>query len=644
MQTVTFYSYKGGTGRTLLLANVAMLSARMGWKVVVVDVDLEAPGLTYKLLPNDPHPRNAGLVGWLHDRFATGKPAPSICDSIIDIPVEHPFEEGGWLKLMPAGRNPSPSYFQDLVNLRLEQRITDGEGVDAFIDLQDQIRDDLAPDVLMLDARTGISATNLVTTRALADDVVALTLDSPEQLEGTRAVLRSLTPLTSLRTGEPLCLHLVVARVAERAADVSPYALADDEVKQAERVQQFMSAPAEPLRATIDLDRVDLLHTEPALASGEFLTLARARILDATALHVDYIRIAERVLGDAIRSRAAEVIAATADPSERETLAQFFAQADRASLARRRLPVGDDWLMLHYPVVGERIRLLEGLIERAPSLRPYLDRALLDLASELMSKGQAADAADAVEQTLDLPSAAGASPAFRGALASSLEQLARDMLEAEEHRGARVAARRAVALRRLAEAESPVHRAPLHSALAILAAALEAAGDHDGAQAALQESKDVHTTLAGAQVQRLERLSERSPSLRPNLARAHLERAADLISTGRREDAARSLERASQIFDELAQGQAISNDARASALGDLAESWSRLSEHGHAVDAAGRAVALRRSTFDVEPKTGAAGLASSLRVLAAVLRSAGDPEGAAAAAAESTRIYRRLLA
>ena len=41
----TFYSYKGGTGRTMALANVAALLARWGHSVLVVDWDLEAPGL-----------------------------------------------------------------------------------------------------------------------------------------------------------------------------------------------------------------------------------------------------------------------------------------------------------------------------------------------------------------------------------------------------------------------------------------------------------------------------------------------------------------------------------------------------------------------------------------------------------------------
>ena len=44
-QVITFYSYKGGTGRTMALANVAWIIASSGKRVLVVDWDLESPGL-----------------------------------------------------------------------------------------------------------------------------------------------------------------------------------------------------------------------------------------------------------------------------------------------------------------------------------------------------------------------------------------------------------------------------------------------------------------------------------------------------------------------------------------------------------------------------------------------------------------------
>jgi hypothetical protein len=44
-QIVTFYSFKGGTGRTMALANVAWILAANGKRVLIADWDLESPGL-----------------------------------------------------------------------------------------------------------------------------------------------------------------------------------------------------------------------------------------------------------------------------------------------------------------------------------------------------------------------------------------------------------------------------------------------------------------------------------------------------------------------------------------------------------------------------------------------------------------------
>src|ERR1700689_748786 len=48
---ITFYSYKGGIGRTMALANVAWILAANGYRVLVADWDLESPGLHRFLYP-----------------------------------------------------------------------------------------------------------------------------------------------------------------------------------------------------------------------------------------------------------------------------------------------------------------------------------------------------------------------------------------------------------------------------------------------------------------------------------------------------------------------------------------------------------------------------------------------------------------
>src|SRR4051812_3785688 len=61
---VTFYSYKGGTGRSMALANVAWILAANGKRVAVIDWDLEAPGLHRYLHPylRDPELRDSSGV------------------------------------------------------------------------------------------------------------------------------------------------------------------------------------------------------------------------------------------------------------------------------------------------------------------------------------------------------------------------------------------------------------------------------------------------------------------------------------------------------------------------------------------------------------------------------------------------------
>jgi MinD-like ATPase involved in chromosome partitioning or flagellar assembly len=65
---VTFYSFKGGVGRTTLLASTALQLATEGRRVVVVDLDVEAPGVSTLLGAT----ARRGVVDFLVDHYATG--------------------------------------------------------------------------------------------------------------------------------------------------------------------------------------------------------------------------------------------------------------------------------------------------------------------------------------------------------------------------------------------------------------------------------------------------------------------------------------------------------------------------------------------------------------------------------------------
>src|SRR5689334_21505165 len=77
-QIVTFYSYKGGTGRTMAVANVAWIMASAGLRVLVVDWDLDSPGLHRYLHPfllDKDLKSSAGLIEMICD-FAAATMEP----------------------------------------------------------------------------------------------------------------------------------------------------------------------------------------------------------------------------------------------------------------------------------------------------------------------------------------------------------------------------------------------------------------------------------------------------------------------------------------------------------------------------------------------------------------------------------------
>ncbi len=52
----TFYSFKGGVGRSMALANVGEYLSSRGARILLIDWDLEAPGLeSFFFAPESPH-------------------------------------------------------------------------------------------------------------------------------------------------------------------------------------------------------------------------------------------------------------------------------------------------------------------------------------------------------------------------------------------------------------------------------------------------------------------------------------------------------------------------------------------------------------------------------------------------------------
>lgn len=325
MRVITFYSYKGGTGRTLLAANIAVLASRLGMRVVAVDLDLEAPGLSYKLF--DRPPISEGVLGWMESYESKGR--SRIHNLLHEVPLASPFVEGGSLQLLPAGPPPSLGYLRSMQNLQRDSSLNEHRAVDALLALRDAIEDEYDPELLLIDARTGITTTNMITNRVLADEVVALTLNTPEQLEGTKIVLQSLAPLERLNEPSPIGLNVVVSRIKGRRAVAGSYEWNKAEIEIIDRVSRFFREPTYPISSTLSDFKMSLLHNDSAVANNEFLTMSGNDSVNSTALHIDYLNIARGLLGETYDSLIDTAVNIPRNSKKRAQVALFFAKDEK---------------------------------------------------------------------------------------------------------------------------------------------------------------------------------------------------------------------------------------------------------------------------------------------------------------------------
>lgn len=188
MYVVTFYSYKGGVGRTMALVNIAALLAQAGKRVLAVDFDLEAPGLS-SYEPFRCAGTHNGLVEYVTDYLETGR-APIAADYIVEKSVGN----GASVWLMPAGRHTDPGYAAKFSAINWQSLYADHEGFLLFEDLKQQWAefDDQGFDYVLIDSRTGHTDIGGICTRQLPDAVVVMYLPTPQNIEGLKPIVRAI--------------------------------------------------------------------------------------------------------------------------------------------------------------------------------------------------------------------------------------------------------------------------------------------------------------------------------------------------------------------------------------------------------------------------------------------------------------------
>lgn len=198
---LTFYSYKGGTGRSMAVANSAWLLASAGRRVLVVDWDLEAPGVHRYFHPFLPDPDLAvspGIIDlvWKYAESTMNTDVPGTPDwydalariSPYAMSVEYPFSGAGTIDFVPAGRQDAT--YSALVSQFDWNNFYDRLGGGGFLEA---LKRDMRAryDYVLVDSRTGLSDTAGICTVQLPDILVNCFSLSNQAINGAEAVAAS---------------------------------------------------------------------------------------------------------------------------------------------------------------------------------------------------------------------------------------------------------------------------------------------------------------------------------------------------------------------------------------------------------------------------------------------------------------------
>ncbi|MCX6924117.1 MAG: AAA family ATPase [Verrucomicrobia bacterium] len=183
----TFYSYKGGVGRSLALANTAALLVRRGRRVVLIDFDLEAPGLDsfkeFECVAGNP-----GVVEYVTEFKETNR-APEITRFVHPCELRGPLR--GQLFIMPAGKKDA-HYNACRANLSWADLYENHHGEQFVENWKAALDNHYHPDHVFVDSRTGLTDVGSICTLHLPDLVVMLFGLNEQNVKGVAAVAKTI--------------------------------------------------------------------------------------------------------------------------------------------------------------------------------------------------------------------------------------------------------------------------------------------------------------------------------------------------------------------------------------------------------------------------------------------------------------------
>lgn len=174
----TFYSFKGGAGRTMALANVAVLLAKWGNKCLVVDWDLEAPGIErfFDKTPDRTRPSLPGVIDLIYAQADAQFLDWRQCIST--------FEPG--VSVIGAGRA-DRNYVDRLQTLNFRSLFEERD-LGSYIE---RLRTEWVKefDFVLIDSRTGVTDIGGICTVHLPDVLVVFVTTTDSSVQGALEII-----------------------------------------------------------------------------------------------------------------------------------------------------------------------------------------------------------------------------------------------------------------------------------------------------------------------------------------------------------------------------------------------------------------------------------------------------------------------
>jgi len=243
---VTFYSYKGGVGRSMALANIATWLYQQGGRVLMVDWDLEAPGLESFFYSHESElqavAEKPGIVDLIESYRQQWEQPFDLDEKSIDGqgktrqlierigPIRHLFlplagtssealnrrqVPGLWLMHAGCRAGGSEANYTKTINSLDWTRFYDDYGGYDFIEwLKFEFSKDM--DFILIDSRTGLTEMGGICTQHLADMAICFLAPNDSNLYGIERITSSLLgdALKKLRgSGRPMSVFPIPTRV-----------------------------------------------------------------------------------------------------------------------------------------------------------------------------------------------------------------------------------------------------------------------------------------------------------------------------------------------------------------------------------------------------------------------------------------------